>query len=107
MKFLHAVALAMALLLLVNVQFHEASRVLDNEPEEKEEETFHYIKEGNIFLQSLQKGSVRPPGNGCAYTSKGGGPPCISHKKFPGRTTAPPNSYPAPLFQFGVASDTR
>ncbi|KAI6684214.1 hypothetical protein NL676_030127 [Syzygium grande] len=107
MKFPYAVALAMALLLLVNVQFHEATRVLDDEAEEKEEETLHYIKEGNIFLQSLQKGSGRPPGNGCAYTSKGGGPPCISHKKFAGRAAVPLNAYLAPVLRFGVASDTR
>ncbi|KAI6684212.1 hypothetical protein NL676_030125 [Syzygium grande] len=71
MKFLHAVALAMALLLLANVQFHKASRVLDDEVEEKEEETLHYIKEGNMFLQSLQKGAGRPPGNGVCLHFQG------------------------------------
>ncbi|KAF8015891.1 hypothetical protein BT93_H1440 [Corymbia citriodora subsp. variegata] len=97
----------MALLLLVNVQFHEASRVLHEEDGEKGEETSQYIEEGNIFLQSLQKGSMRPPRNGCAYTPNGGGPPCINHKNFAEHMLPPLSAYPAPVIRFGVTSDSR
>ncbi|KAF8009702.1 hypothetical protein BT93_J0631 [Corymbia citriodora subsp. variegata] len=87
MRFLNAVALAMVLLLLVNVQFHEALRASE----------LHYIKEGNLFLQYLQKGD-RPPGNGGGYTPNGGGPPCINHKNFAGQVAARQNACPPPVF---------
>lgn len=58
------------------------------------------------LLQNLQKGPVRPPGNGCTEIPKQNGPPCISSRNFAGHTApSPPNAYPTHLFRFGIVAE--
>ncbi|KAD3338351.1 hypothetical protein E3N88_33872 [Mikania micrantha] len=66
-------------MLLLNFQQNEASRLLDGEFEKT------WTKRGNILLSSLQQHRpVPPPGNGCGNTGNGGNP-CVSSKKVAGR----------------------
>ncbi|KAL7597728.1 hypothetical protein Lser_V15G27137 [Lactuca serriola] len=63
--------------LFMSVEPNRACRLLNGEFEET------WMKTGNLLLSSLQKGSVRPPGNGCCNTG-GCGNPCVGSKKVAG-----------------------
>ncbi|KAI6674872.1 hypothetical protein NL676_002778 [Syzygium grande] len=95
--------MAVILLLLMGsmmVQQNEACRLLGEEA---------WAWQGHLLLQALQKGSVRPPGNGCSYTG-GGGAPCTATQNFAaGRAVrvAPLNVYPNRVPCFSVATDIK
>ncbi|KAL3717352.1 hypothetical protein ACJRO7_008864 [Eucalyptus globulus] len=103
MRFSRSGSMAVIMLLFMGsmmVQQNEACRLLGEEA---------WARQGLLPLQALQKGTVRPPGNGCSYTG-GGGAPCTGTRKFAaGRTVgvAPPNAYPNGLPRFGVAADIK
>ncbi|CAI9288476.1 unnamed protein product [Lactuca saligna] len=90
---------------------NEACRLLDGGFEET------WMKTGNLFLSSLQKGSVPTPGNGCSSTGNGGGS-CIGSKKVAGghgdgaplptpspRIPSLTHAYPQHMVEFGVTGD--
>ncbi|KAI6674875.1 hypothetical protein NL676_002781 [Syzygium grande] len=71
MRFSRSSSMAVIMLLLMGsmmVQQNEACRLLSEEA---------WARQGLLLLQALQKGPVRPPGNGCSYTG-GGGAPCTA-----------------------------
>ena len=106
MSTLHIITPIIALLLIINIKAYECSRILDEEEE-------HWMKTDNLVLQSLQKGAVRPPGNGCKSTPQQGGNRCtyeINQKGFAGHVMAPPpppppQAYPQLMGSFGVATN--
>ncbi|KAJ4726839.1 hypothetical protein OWV82_000036 [Melia azedarach] len=53
---------------------------------------------------SLQRGPVRPPGNGCTFIPGRGGAPCTNQMNFAGRAMPPPRVYPDHMISFGVAT---
>ncbi|KAI6674865.1 hypothetical protein NL676_002771 [Syzygium grande] len=103
MRFSRSGSMAVIMLLLMGslmVQQNEACRVLGEEA---------WARQGLLLLQALQKGPVRPPGNGCSYTG-GGGAPCTATQNFAaGRAVgvAPPNAYPNGVPRFGMATDIK
>ncbi|KAL4588090.1 hypothetical protein LXL04_000969 [Taraxacum kok-saghyz] len=82
------------LLLFMSFEPNRACRLLNGEFEET------WMKTGNLLLSSLQKGAVRPPGNGCGNTGNGGNP-CIGSRKVAGLhrggTPPPPPLTTAPI----------
>ncbi|KAL3717351.1 hypothetical protein ACJRO7_008863 [Eucalyptus globulus] len=98
-----SMAVIMLLLMLMGsmmVQQNEACRLLGEES---------WARQGSLLLQGLQKGPVRPPGNGCSYTG-GGGAPCTTTRNFAAGHAvgvAPPNAYPNGLPRFGVTTDIK
>ncbi|GJS27927.1 hypothetical protein Tco_0488547 [Tanacetum coccineum] len=68
------VVMILFVLLFINIVPNGACRLLGDEFEEP------WMKRGNLLLSSLQRGTVRPPGNGCCNTG-GCGNPCIGSKK--------------------------
>lgn len=84
---LNLAILATFLLLFISCESNEASRLFNGEFEEA------WMKAGNLLLSSLQRGPVRPPGNGCNGTGNGGNN-CVGSRKFGGGhggvTTPPP-----------------
>ncbi|KAL7597730.1 hypothetical protein Lser_V15G27135 [Lactuca serriola] len=64
--------------LFMSFEPNRACRLLNGEFEET------WMKTGNLLLSSLQKGPVRPPGNGCCNTGRCGNP-CVGSKKVAGR----------------------
>ncbi|KAF8006402.1 hypothetical protein BT93_K0645 [Corymbia citriodora subsp. variegata] len=103
MTFSRSGAMAVIMLLLMGsmmVQQNEACRLLGEEAR---------ALQGLLPLQALQKGPVRPPGNGCSYTG-GGGAPCTTARKFAASHAmgvAPPNADPNGLPRFGVEADIK
>ncbi|KAK4441606.1 hypothetical protein Salat_0495500 [Sesamum alatum] len=100
----------LAIVFLLSVKPHEATRILD------EEEQLWMKKDQNLLLPSLQRRPVRPPApNGCTWIPGGGGRPCtasISGRNFAGRKVPPPppqasDAYPKQMFEFGVATDSK
>ncbi|KAI3787810.1 hypothetical protein L2E82_00255 [Cichorium intybus] len=99
-------------LILLSMTFKESGgcRLLGGGFEES------WMKTGNLFLSSLQKGPVRPPGNGCDSTGNGGSS-CIGSKKIVGghhggALPPPPplipsltHAYPQHMVQFGATDD--
>lgn len=83
MKFLRAILVAILVLVLLRFEPNEACRSLHQRDEYQHQKPRHLF---NI----LQKGSVRPPGNGCSYTPSKGGAPCIKTKNFAGHATVTP-----------------
>ncbi|KAJ9543542.1 hypothetical protein OSB04_023249 [Centaurea solstitialis] len=80
--------IAIFIMFFINFQPNGACRLLNGEFEET------WMKNGNLLLSSLQRGTVRPPGNGCSNTGNGGNP-CIGAKKAAMRNSgaaAPPPS---------------
>ncbi|GJT13979.1 hypothetical protein Tco_0861021 [Tanacetum coccineum] len=71
------VVMILFVLLFINIVPNGACRLLGDEFEEP------WMKRGNLLLSSLQRGTVRPPGNGCCNTG-GCGNPCIGSKKVSG-----------------------
>ncbi|CAI9288479.1 unnamed protein product [Lactuca saligna] len=79
--------------LFMSVEPNRACRLLNREFEET------WMKTGNLLLSSLQKGTVRPPGNGCCNTG-GCGNPCVGSRKVVGHLHSggppPPSLTPYP-----------
>ncbi|KAL4588091.1 hypothetical protein LXL04_000970 [Taraxacum kok-saghyz] len=82
------------LLLFTSFEPNRACRLLNGEFEET------WMKTGNLLLSSLQKGAVRPPGNGCGNTGNGGNP-CVGSRKVAGLHhiggAPPPPLIPTPI----------
>ncbi|GJS27932.1 hypothetical protein Tco_0488552 [Tanacetum coccineum] len=83
------VVMILFVLFFINTVPNGACRLLGDEFEEP------WMKRGNVLLSSLQRGPVRPPGNGCCNTG-GCGNPCIGSKKVVGRHVSGASS-PPPL----------
>ncbi|CAI9288481.1 unnamed protein product [Lactuca saligna] len=86
--------IAVFILLSMSFEHNRACRLLNGEFEET------WLKTGNLMLSSLQKGLVRPPGNGCCNTG-GCGNPCVGSRKVVGRLHSggappPPSLTPIP-----------
>ncbi|KAL8215008.1 hypothetical protein R6Q57_004457 [Mikania cordata] len=87
-----------AVMLLLNFQQNEASRLLDGEFEKT------WTKRGNILLSSLQQHRpVPPPGNGCSNTGNGGNP-CVGSKKVAGRRHTD-SARPPPILIHSTSAD--
>lgn len=86
-----------AAVFLLSIKPLSAFRILE---EEKEDWMIKKANNNNILvLQNLQKGSGRPPGNGCTGTPGQGGNNCkraISQKGFAGRVRVPSSLAPSP-----------
>lgn len=99
MATLHNIILAslLLLLLLVHIQPCKAGRVLHDE--------VMLIKE--IQLQSLQKGTVTPPGgSGCTYIPAIGNTGCpVKEMNVAGVVLHRSGAYPAPMLTYGVATN--
>lgn len=97
MNTLHNIILAALLVLLLHIQPCKASRVLH-------EEVLLYKE---IQLQSLQKGSVTPPGgSGCTYIPGTSGPGCpVKEMNVAGDVLHHSAAYPPPMLTFGVATN--
>ncbi|KAI3526641.1 hypothetical protein L1887_05900 [Cichorium endivia] len=77
------------ILLFMSFEENRACRLLNGEFEKTQ------MKNANILLSSLQRGPVRPPGNGCGNTGNGGNP-CVGSKKVASRHTHGIGASPPP-----------
>ncbi|KAJ9543549.1 hypothetical protein OSB04_023256 [Centaurea solstitialis] len=104
--------IASLVVFFISFEPNEGCRLLDGEFEET------WMKTGNLLLSSsLQRGPVRPPGNGCGNTNNGGNPcrsSTVGSKNFAGVAAPPPptlpttpsltHAYPQQMVGYGVAS---
>ncbi|KAI3526639.1 hypothetical protein L2E82_00249 [Cichorium intybus] len=85
------------ILLFMSFEPTTACRLLNGEFEET------WMKTGNLLLPSLQRGPVRPPGNGCSNTGNGGNRCRIGSKKVVGRPGG--GAPPPPLTSTPTSTD--
>ncbi|KAI3423281.1 BHLH domain-containing protein [Psidium guajava] len=83
MKLQSAILLSILVLLLLRFEPNEACRSL-HQRDEYQNHNPHRL------FNVLQKGPVRPPGNGCSYTPSSGGAPCTQTRNFAGHATVVP-----------------
>ncbi|KAL3620620.1 hypothetical protein CASFOL_035532 [Castilleja foliolosa] len=105
MKFTKTILAIIALIFILSIKEHEATRILDEEQE---------LWMHRDLLPSLQRGRpVRTPApNGCTWIPGSGGRPCtaatITEQHFAGKSSphspAAGGAYPGQGFEFGVAT---
>lgn len=104
MEFLRAIPVAILVLLLLRFEPNEAGRPLRERDDEYQNQKPHHS------FDILEKGSVPPPGNRCAYTPGNSGAPCTPTMSFAGHgAVTPPVSHASDeeMVQPSVAASNR